>query len=155
MSRNRRDLIAMSPAEIDGFLAAQHTLVVATHGARGHPHVAPMWFAWVDGALVFWTYSSAQKVVNLRRDARMSCLVEDGEAYEELRAVHMEGHGRIVSEPDEVQRVGVAIAERYAGTALDEDAREVVRASGRKRVAVAFEPARLISWDHRKLGGRY
>jgi nitroimidazol reductase NimA-like FMN-containing flavoprotein (pyridoxamine 5'-phosphate oxidase superfamily) len=34
----------MTPAEVDAFLSAEHTCRVATTGADGRPHVAPLWF---------------------------------------------------------------------------------------------------------------
>lgn len=142
----------MSPDEIEDFLSEQHTLIVASHGHTGHPHLVPMWFAFLDSAIVFWTYGSAQKTVNLRRDARMSCLVEAGESYEELRGVFLEGHAHLSEDPAEIQRVGEAIAQRYGGGPLDESGREAIRSKGGKRVAVVFESTRVVSWDHRKLG---
>jgi nitroimidazol reductase NimA-like FMN-containing flavoprotein (pyridoxamine 5'-phosphate oxidase superfamily) len=41
--------IAMTPQEVDTYLAAERTCRVATVGADGAPHVTPLWFAW-DGA---------------------------------------------------------------------------------------------------------
>ena len=43
--------------------------------------------------LAFWTYGRSQKIVNLRRDPRITCLVEDGEDYFELRGVSDPGQG--------------------------------------------------------------
>ncbi|MBP2473073.1 PPOX class probable F420-dependent enzyme [Crossiella equi] len=149
---SRRDQITMSPQEVDDFLADQRTLVVASLGPTGHPHVVPMWFTVLDGEIVFWTYASSQKVVNLRRDPRLSCLVEAGDSYEQLRGVSMEGTAEIVADPDGVLRVGAAIAARYGGAPLDEAAVEGIRRHAAKRVAVVFHRARISSWDHRKLG---
>lgn len=155
MSSGRRDLIRMSEDERRSFVEQQHTLIVGTNGSSGHPHLVPMWFAELDGRIVFWTYGTAQKAVNLRRDARMSCLVESGESYEQLRGVFMEGTATVSDDPELVSRVGEAIAERYAGGQLDDAGREAVRRSAAKRVAVTFECSRVVSWDHGKLGGGY
>lgn len=155
MSSGRRDLIRMSETERRLFVEQQHTLIVGTTGRSGHPHLVPMWFAELDGRIVFWTYGTAQKAVNLRRDPRMSCLVEAGESYEQLRGVFMEGRGAVSEEPDQVRRVGEAIAQRYAGGHLDDAGRQAVHRSAAKRVAVTFECSRLVSWDHGKLGGGY
>ena len=40
-----------------------------------------------EGRIAFWTYASSQKIKNLERDDRITCLVEDGADYFELRGV--------------------------------------------------------------------
>ncbi|WP_028920871.1 pyridoxamine 5'-phosphate oxidase family protein [Pseudonocardia acaciae] len=147
---NRRDQIRMSDEEIAAFLAEERTLIVASHGAGGHPHVVPMWFAMLDGKPAFWTYRTSQKVLNLRRDPRLSCLVEAGETYPELRGVSIEGTAEIVEDPDQTLHIGAAVAERFAGP-LDDTAREGLRRSGAKRVAILVHPTKTVTWDHRKL----
>ncbi|WP_028933651.1 PPOX class F420-dependent oxidoreductase [Pseudonocardia spinosispora] len=147
---SRRDQITMSAEEIETFLGEQQTVIVASLGAAGHPHLVPMWFALIDGRIAFWTYRGSQKVLNLRRDPRLSCLVEAGETYPELRGVSIEGTAELVEDPDEVLNIGVAVTERFAGT-LDEDGRNGLRPIGAKRVGVLLTPTRTASWDHRKL----
>ena len=148
---NRRAEIAMSAAEIDAFLREERTVVVASNGVSGHPHVVPMWFALRDGRIEFWTYRKSQKVLNLRRDPRVSCLVEAGEEYGELCGVLVEGTAEIIDDPDEVLRIGAAVAEHSIGP-LDDAARAGLRHTGAKRVGVIVHPTRVTSWDHRKLG---
>lgn len=147
---NRRADIAMTTEEIDAFLRAERTLVVASNSISGHPHVVPMWFALRDGRIEFWTYRKSQKVLNLRRDPRISCLVEAGEEYGELRGVFLEGTAEIVDDSDEVLRIGAAVAEHSIGP-LDDAARAGLRHTGAKRVGVRVHPAKVTSWDHRKL----
>ena len=96
-------------------------LNVATIGPTGHPHVVAMWFAIVDGTPAFWTFMKSQKVVNLRRDPRITALVESGEAYAELRGVELLGTGRLVEDFDEVLGIGRAVALRYQGDVVQAD----------------------------------
>ena len=145
-----RDRVKMSQAEIDAFLAEQRTMVVASIGKSGVPHLAPMWFAVLDGQIVFCTDRSSQKIVNLRREPRMSALVEAGEGYGELRGVFMEGVAEVSAEPAEIARVVDAVVARNIGP-LDEDGSEGMRRAMAKRVAVTFRPDRVASWDHRKI----
>ena len=147
---SRRDQITMSTEEVEKFLGEQQTVIVASLGAAGHPHLVPMWFALWDGQIAFWTYRGSQKVVNLRRDPRMSCLVEAGDTYPELRGVSIEGTARLVEDPDEILDIGAAVTERFAG-ALGGADRNGLRVIGAKRVGVVLEPTRTLSWDHRKL----
>ena len=48
-----------------------------------------MWYAIIDGAPCFWTFAKSQKVVNLRRDPRITCMVEAGDEYSDLRGVEL------------------------------------------------------------------
>lgn len=137
----------MAAAEVEDFLRGQKTLVVATIGRTGLPHLAPMWFAWVDGEIVFCTDRKSQKVVNLRRDPRCSALAEAGESYGQLRGVHMEG----VTEFTDLGPVVDAVVERNFGEVGDDPrARDALRKAMARRVAVIFRSTRTASWDHRK-----
>ncbi|WP_089921137.1 pyridoxamine 5'-phosphate oxidase family protein [Lentzea albida] len=142
-----RDAIRMSAAEVEEFLRGQKTLVVATIGRTGLPHLAPMWFAWVGGEIVFCTDRKSQKIVNLRRDPRCSVLAEAGESYEQLCGVHMEG----VTEFTELGPVVDAVVARNFGEVGDDpQARDALRKAMSRRVAVVFRPTKTASWDHRK-----
>jgi PPOX class probable F420-dependent enzyme len=152
---SRRDQIMMAPDEIEAFLDAEKTLQVASINSDGTPHLVAMWFARHDGAIAFWTYAKSQKVVNLRRDPRLTVMVESGDKYEELKGVTIYGRARIVEDLDEVFAFGDNVYERYWGPIDNDLVREGVRAMGRKRVVVVVDPVNTISWDHSKLGGAY
>lgn len=151
---NRRKLIAMSDEEIQAFLQEQRTLQVATIGRDGYPHLVAMWYVLFEQKIAFWTYTRSQKAVNLRRDPRLTCLVEAGERYDELRGTQIKGQALIVDEREAVQRFGEAIMERYTGP-LNENTRAMVTAQAAKRIVVVVNPVEIVSWDHRKLGGVY
>ncbi len=152
---SRRDQIRMDDAEVAAFLAERHTMNIATLGADGRPHLVAMWYGFFpDGALGFWTYVRSQKIVNLRRDPRMTCLVEAGEVYEELRGVELVADATIVEDHEEVLALGASVFDRYTGPYTPE-ARPILEQVGAKRLAVRIEVRQTVSWDHRKLGGTY
>lgn len=151
---SRRDEIVMSPEEVEEFLRGRRTMSVATIGPGGQPHLVAMWYGFLDGALAFWTYSRSQKAANLRRDPRLTCLVEDGYNYDTLRGVELVARGVVSEDPEVVLAVGASVMERYSGP-LDDAAREQLARSAAKRVAVRLDVSRVASWDHRKLAGRY
>jgi len=150
----RRNLIRMTNEEVHAFLEEGRTLQVATIGRDGFPHLVAMWYVLIDGEVAFWTYARSQKVVNLRRDSRLACLIEAGEHYDELRGVQIKGHAVISDDRAVVQHVGEEIWKRYTGP-LDESARQGVAIQGAKRVVIFVKPSEVVSWDHRKLGGTY
>src|SRR6476659_4049083 len=152
---SRRDQIMMASDEIAAFLDEQRTLQVASINSDGTPHLVAMWYARHGGEITFWTYAKSQKVVNLRRDPRLTVMVESGAKYEELKGVTIYGTARIIEDLDEVFAFGDNVYERYWGPIDNDMVREGVRAMGRKRVVIVVEPEKTVSWDHSKLGGTY
>jgi PPOX class probable F420-dependent enzyme len=154
---SRRDEIRMTDAALAGFLAEQRTLVVATNGRDGWPHLMPLWYTVRDGELWSWTYARSQKVRNLERDPRATLQVESGEQYHELRGVMIRARVEIHRDPRTVAAFGVELFERYTGASpLPQEVRTMVEAQAPKRVALQFAAAApTVTWDHGKLGGRY
>jgi len=152
---SRRDQIKMTESEVQAFLQEQRTMSIATIGRDGRPHVVAMWFAFLDGVPSFWTFAKSQKVLNLRRDARITCMVEAGDTYDQLRGVELVARAEIIEDLEEVQRFGIAEFERYQNTKVTEALMPQVRLMANKRVVVKIHTERVVSWDHRKLGGGY
>jgi PPOX class probable F420-dependent enzyme len=151
MGVNQRAQIRMSDDEVAAFVRASRTATLATNGPNGTPHLVAMWFAVLDGEIWFETKVKSQKVVNLRRDDRVTCLIEDGLTYDVLRGVSIEGRAVVSSDSADALRVGISVWERYYGP-YTEDQRPTVEAMMNKRVVVRVVPERVRSWDHRKLG---
>ena len=152
---SRRDQIRMTDEEVDAFLAERHTMDVATIGADGRPHLVAMWYGFfAGGGLGFWTYGRSQKIVNLRRDPRLTCLVEAGDDYAELRGVELVCNGTVVDDREGVLDIGASVFDRYSGPYTPE-VRPLLEQMGAKRSAVRIEVLDVVSWDHRKLGGTY
>jgi PPOX class probable F420-dependent enzyme len=151
MGINQRAQITMSDEEVAAFVERSRTATMATVGPTGMPHLVAMWYAVIDGQIWFETKSASQKAQNLRRDHRLTCMIEDGLTYDTLRGVSLEGRGVIVEEPQALWDIGVNVWERYTGPYRD-DAKPMIEAMLRKRVAVRMDVERVRSWDHRKLG---
>jgi PPOX class probable F420-dependent enzyme len=151
MGTNQRAQIVMSDAEIADFVATSRTGTLATIGPDGQPHLTAMWYGVVDGEIWLETKAKSQKAVNLKRDPRVSFLLEGGDTYDTLRGVSFEGVAEIVDDPDAIFRVGVSVWERYTGPYTDE-MKPAVDQMMHKRVAVRIVSRRTRSWDHRKLG---
>lgn len=151
MGTNERSKITFTDEEVAQFLEEQRVANIATIGPNGMPHLVAMWYAVVDGDIWFETKAKSQKVVNLRRDPRISCLVEAGHTYDKLRGVELEGTAEIVEDPDAIWAVGVSVWERYNGP-YSEEVKPFVEVMLNKRVAVRLRAERTRTWDHRKLG---
>ena len=151
MGTNERSKIEMSHDEIVGYLERSRTATMVTNGPSGHPHAVAMWYAVVDGAIWFETKAKSQKAANLRRDPKITVLIEDGHTYDTLRGVSLEGTAEIIDDADALWSVGVSVWERYNGP-YTEEMKPLVEFMLHKRVAVRVEVSRMRSWDHRKLG---
>ncbi|MFC8179922.1 pyridoxamine 5'-phosphate oxidase family protein [Rhodococcus sp. NPDC057297] len=151
MGINQRAQITMTDDEIATFLDRSRIANLATIGRDGTPHLVAMWYALVDGEVWFETKAKSQKAVNLRRDARVTVLVEDGLTYDALRGVSIEGRAEIVDDADAITKVGISVWERYTGP-YSEEVRPFVDQMMNKRIAVRIVSDRVRSWDHRKLG---
>ena len=153
---SRRDLIKMTDEEVLTFLDQERTVVCASIGKDGWPHLMPLWYVVRDGTVWAWTFAKSQKVHNLDRDARATIQIEAGTEYDQLRGVMFKCDVTVHRDPEVVLGVGVGVLSRYAGGAtFDENAREMVRAQAAKRVALEFVERERATWDHSKLGGVY
>ena len=148
---NQRAMIKMTQEEIDGFLRERRPMTLCSINHDGSIHAVAMWYGFLDGAIAFETKSKSQKVQNLRRDPRMTCMAEDGDYYEELRGVELVGRAEIIEDPDRMWELGVNVFERYTAP-YTEDLRPFVETMLHKRVVVKLDVERVVSWDHRKLG---
>jgi PPOX class probable F420-dependent enzyme len=149
---SRRAEIEMTDDELHGFIAEQMVMQCATVGPRGRPHLVPLWFVADGPELVGWAYAKSQKARNLERDPRATIGIEEGVQYHELRGVMLECDVRIERDASRVEGYGLRLFERYAGELTDEIRAMVAKQAG-KRVGLRFVPSRVVSWDHRKLGG--
>jgi PPOX class probable F420-dependent enzyme len=147
---SRRDLIKMSDAEVAAFLDEQRTVICATNGKDGFPHLMPLWYVVRDGTLWAWTYAKSQKVRNLERDARATIQVEAGTEYDQLRGVMFKCDVVIHRETDAVAKLGAEIFARYTGADAP-GITEMVAAQAAKRVGLEFVERERSTWDHRKL----
>ena len=150
---SRRDQIRMTEEELHAFLEEQLTVIVATTGPNGRPHLMPLWYV-PDGAkLRGWTFAKSQKARNLERDPRATLQIESGLEYQELRGAMLECDVAVEREVERVKPYGEALVDRYGGGSPE--MKELFRAQAPKRVGLCFRPTRTVTWDHRKLGGAY
>jgi general stress protein 26 len=154
---SRRDQIRMSDAEVLAFLEEERTVVCATNGRRGWPHLMPLWYVLRPtgeaGApqVWAWTFAKSQKAKNLERDPRATLQVEAGESYEQLRGVMLECDVTVHRDVDLLREFGLELYARYAE--VDDGVRAMVDQQAPKRIGLQFVERSRATWDHRKLGG--
>ncbi len=159
----------MGTDEVAAFLEQERTVVCATIGPRGWPHLMPLWYVLRERTegrpgpqLWAWTYAASQKVRNLERDPRATLQVEAGEEYQELRGVMLECEVAIHRDLEIVKALGHELFARYAAprgepapAELPAEVGAIIDQQASKRVALQFIELDRATWDHRKLGGVY
>jgi PPOX class probable F420-dependent enzyme len=150
-----RDRVKMGDQEVAAFLGEKVKVQVATAGKDGAPHLTTLFYVVRDGLIAFWTYGRSQKIRNLERDPRITCLVEDGDDYFELRGVSITGKAELVRDPERIFEIGSAVATRMVGASsfveLGDIGRAEVERQAQKRIAVIVHPDHVATWDHSKM----
>lgn len=157
---SRRDQIRMTDDERTKYLAEAQTIIISSLGPSGYPHPMPMWFG-VEGddVVVMTTFTKSQKIRNIERDPRVSLLAESGTVYNELRGVVIYGKAELVRDQEKILDILAKVTAKSAGgagNAPDPGAlRGALMATVPKRTGIRIRPEKIVSWDHRKLGGVY
>jgi PPOX class probable F420-dependent enzyme len=145
----------MTDDEVQEFLQGRHVMNIATFGPDGNIHLVAMWYGFLNGNPAIETFAKSQKVQNVRRDPRVTVLVEDGDEYGELRGVEMVGRAVVHDAREPLMAVATNVVERYIAVDDPADIPAVAEAMANKRVAIEIIPEKVVSWDHHKLGGAY
>ena len=150
---NRREQIRMSDAEMWDFIEQQKSLQVGTLMADGSIHLSTLWFAMInqdsgdqgsEKRLVFETYTKSQKILNLQRDPRITCLVEDGTEYNTLRGAMLKGTAELVT-GDAVHAMALEVMVRNTPGIDRETLSQAAEHMARKRTAVIVHPTSIVT----------
>lgn len=105
---------AMRPEEVRAFLLERpRTAKLATVRADGRPHLAPVWFDLDGEELIFTTWHTTVKAINLRRDPRVALCVDD--EVPPFAFVLIEGTATLSEDLEALRYWATRIAGRYMG----------------------------------------
>jgi len=146
--------VRMSKDEAWQLLTNAHTAIFTTLRRDGVPMAMPVWFAVIDRRV--YVNTRGRKLDRIRRDARSSILVEDGQLWRELRAVHLTGTASvIVPDAELASRIEAELDRKYAACrTAPEEMPAATRAAyaGAAMETVEFVPdARVLNWDNGRL----
>lgn len=137
--------LSLSPAELQSYLMAQRTIRLATATPTGRPHVVPLWFVWVDGTVFMNSTLGNVTIRNLQRNPVATGSIDDGDAYDELRGVLVEGEVERADDDARLETVKGAWSSKYMGGEPPPYDR------WRNRLWLRLVPRRITSWDFRKI----
>jgi PPOX class probable F420-dependent enzyme len=84
----------------------------------GRPHITPVWFELDDDTLIFTTWHTSVKAVNIKRDGRV-CLCLDDEKPP-FSYIQIEGTATLNDDNQKLKYLSARIAGRYMGEELAE-----------------------------------
>jgi len=137
-------------------VGAAHTGILTTLRRDGMPIALPVWFVVDDRTIAMMTPAGTKKIARVRHDPRASFLVESGECWAELRAVHFTGRVEIIKDANAVSRIDAAVTAKYgafrpAGASLP----AATQAYYANQVLLRFVPeGRTLTWDNARIAMR-
>jgi hypothetical protein len=158
---------AMTPAELDAFLARRNTVRISTQRPDGFAHVTPVRYLWDDGKLVFNLVEGRKHLKNLRLIPKATaCIDEDARITDGPAAgaqgvmlagpVTLDGPFNLEDDPDKLQQF-LRIAAKYRGSETGEElsveaARDLVPRErwAEYRTLVTLHPEIVLTWDFLK-----
>ncbi|HEV8298625.1 MAG TPA: pyridoxamine 5'-phosphate oxidase family protein [Acidimicrobiales bacterium] len=145
--------VRLSADEAWAVIEAAHTGIFTTLRRDGMPIALPVWFAAIDRTICLAAPSRTKKIRRLRRDPRASFLVESGERWAELEAVHLTGRVEFVDDPVMLERIDAELDRKYAPFRTDHGRMpERTQAHYAGRTFMRLIPdERILSWDNRRL----
>lgn len=134
----------MTPEELEAFLAETRHAIIGTTNPDGSPRVTPVGFLW-DGTC-FYAIADRQRYWvrrNLRRDPRMTLVVDQGDDY---RAVVASGKAEILD--GDIGALTRRILVKYFGAEVGGAYfDEMQRGADGNRVLVSLPPERMQTWQ--------
>ena len=104
-------MTAMAQSKIEEFLAEARIAHLVTMRPDGSPHVAPVWYKYVDGLFLVWTSRKFRKVKNIQADPRAVVSI----AGEDQPYRYVVAECDVEVSVDDVWGIGMSIATRYEG----------------------------------------
>jgi PPOX class probable F420-dependent enzyme len=131
--------VELTKSEVDRFLAERHTVIVATIRRDGTAHLTTTWYRWDGEAFWISTNRDRTKFKNLRRDRRLSLLVDDAPLETSVAAY---GEAEFAAFDDAAYEGALAIVRRY----VDDPEGYLAERDGEPRVLIRMRPERLVTW---------
>lgn len=138
------------------FVEKAHTGILTTLRRDGVPVTLPVWFAVLDRTVCFSTPPGTKKLARIRHDPRASFLVERGQAWAELAAVHLSGTVSVVTDEATKSAVNDLIQAKYAAYRVPaERMPAATQQVYSERVVLQLVPeGRVLSWDNSRIALR-
>lgn len=145
--------VALSDAEAWRAVEEAHTGILTSLRRDGRPVSLPVWFVAFARHVYVSTPTQSKKLARIRHDPRVGFLVESGDAWKELRAVHLSGTATVVEDEEVTARVRELLDRKYEGfrTPYSAMTAGTQRHYADMTVVQIRADSPIVSWDNRRL----
>jgi PPOX class probable F420-dependent enzyme len=143
----------MSAKEITRYLSKRHIAKLSTVNPDVSPQVSPVWFYFDSKEILIATYRESLKVRNVRKNSKVSVLIDSSIDGWKLQGVLIQGRAELI-EGAECKRIEKMVYDKYLPqtvTAKDKVAADFKRfATGESNssICIRIVPETLSSWDY-------
>ncbi|RMF92080.1 MAG: hypothetical protein D6736_04090 [Nitrospinota bacterium] len=137
----------MTPEEIRAYLEQEKVCALATVDAQQRPHLAAVWYVFLDDDLYIRTSLNSQKIKNLRQNPALSLLVcsRHRNSYQD---VVIWGKAEFVNDPALDRRFSEALGLKYYGAVDHPEA--IYYSTLPDRVLLRIQVEKIRGWDYSK-----
>jgi nitroimidazol reductase NimA-like FMN-containing flavoprotein (pyridoxamine 5'-phosphate oxidase superfamily) len=142
--------IRLSPDEMWTMLEEQRVGIFTSLRRDGSPISLPVWYAPINRRIYLHGPVQAKKLARVRNNPRVSFLCDTGERWVELRAVHLTGVARVVTDESVERLVASEFERRYSALrAQQTELPDSAKAHYRRLAVIEIIPdTRFLSWDN-------
>lgn len=116
--------------------------ILITTGKDGYPHAVPLTYFQLGNDLYMAGRRRAQRLSNIRREPRVSFLVEDGWDFSDYQGLLTQGDAELIDDEAEKLRIARAAAEERG------EPEEQWPADPPRGVLIRIRPRHYVSWDN-------
>ncbi len=134
----------LTPEEVQQYLDEKPGWIVLTSiDPDGYPHTVPLGYFRVGEEIYLGTVAGSRKIRNIRREPRVSLMLESGSTMNDIKGVMLQGHATVLDRPEDVLEASRAGARARGVPEADLPTEPSPRAN-----YIRVVPIRTISWDY-------
>lgn len=146
----------MTPDECWAYVAESHTGILTTLRRDGTPIALPLWYACIDRTV--YAQTRGRKLDRIRHNPRASFLVQSGDHWAELKAVHLTGTAELIDLDEHLSvRFTAEMDRKYkpfrSASTMRPETAEYYAAALRGVVRFTADD-RILNWDNAKIALR-
>ena len=129
----------------DDFLKSQKVLRLATIGKNKTPHIAPVWYRYVNKKIQIGTNTKTQKAKNVIKNNKVSFCVDVGINAPNIYGVMGQGEASLILEKSKVKIIAKKILLRYFKTLENKSAQELLEDTD---CIIEINPEKYSVWNY-------
>jgi len=129
----------------DDFLKSQKVLRLATIGKNKTPHIAPVWYRYVNKKIQIGTNTKTQKAKNVIKNNKVSFCVDVGINAPNIYGVMGQGDASLILEKSKVKIIAKKILLRYFKTLENKSAQELLEDTD---CIIEINPEKYSIWNY-------